>query len=190
MSPDDGIVVPRVSGDGRELVEGASSDIESRIVMSIYATLWYLQFPRYGDAHLGCEWVGVFAQGVPAFIGTPTAGYGYESGDPFDRFLPPALRIGDGVSEDDLRAVLFVGSESKKGTTRSGQEYDAPLLTLTGAEYAATPFQVLYERLCDALRGNRPQLVLEVLRSDSTSLLVFGDGSTDLGKVDAPADDH
>src|ERR1039457_4860449 len=129
--------------------------------MSIYATLWYLQFPRYGDAHLGCEWVGVFAQGVPAFIGTPTAGYGYESGDPFDRFLPPALRIGDGVSEGDLRAVGFVRSESKKGTTRSGREYEAPLLTLTGSEYAATPFQVLYERLCEALRGSRPRLVLQ-----------------------------
>jgi hypothetical protein len=158
--------------------------------MSIYATLWHLQFPRYGDAHLGCEWVGVVAQGVPAFIGTPTAGYGYESGDPFDAFLPPALRIGDGVSEDDLRAVVFVRSESKKGTTRSGQEYDAPLLTLAGSAYAATPFQVLYERLCEALRGNRARPVLQVLRSDSTSLLVFDDASTDVGKADSPARDH
>ena len=55
--------------------------------MSIYSTLWHLRFPRLGDAYFGCEWVDVFAQGVPAHIGTPTAGYGYESGDPFAAFL-------------------------------------------------------------------------------------------------------
>jgi hypothetical protein len=27
--------------------------------MSIYATLWALQFPRFGDFHIGCEWVTV-----------------------------------------------------------------------------------------------------------------------------------
>ena len=42
--------------------------------MSIYTTLWQLRFPRTGDACEGCEWVDVFAQGVPAHIGTPTAG--------------------------------------------------------------------------------------------------------------------
>jgi len=44
--------------------------------MSIYATLWQLQFPRHGDAYVGCEWVDVLAQGVPAHIGAPTPGYG------------------------------------------------------------------------------------------------------------------
>ena len=62
--------------------------------MSIYATLWQLRFPRTGDAYERCEWVDVFAQGVPAHIGTPTPGYGYEAGDPYHAFLPPALRIG------------------------------------------------------------------------------------------------
>lgn len=61
--------------------------------MSIYSTLWRLQFPRAGDAYTGCEWVEVFAQDVPAHIGTPTLGYGYEAGDPYEAFLPPALRI-------------------------------------------------------------------------------------------------
>src|SRR5438093_2917278 len=28
----------------------------SRLTMSIYATLWRLQFPRHGDAYIGCEW--------------------------------------------------------------------------------------------------------------------------------------
>jgi hypothetical protein len=146
--------------------------------MSIYATLWHLQFPRRGDAYMGCEWVSVWAQGVPAHVGTPTSGYGYESGDPFEAFLPPALRIEGGVSEDDLRAVVFVVDTSKKGTLRAGQEYESPLLVLTGDEYAAMPFQVLHDRLCTALRGARPQLILEVFRPDSTTALVFEDGST------------
>jgi hypothetical protein len=69
-----------------------------------------------GDAYDGCEWVDVFAQGVPAHIGTPTPGYGYEAGDRYDAFLPPALRIGVDASENDLRAVVFVTGETKKGT--------------------------------------------------------------------------
>ena len=121
--------------------------------MSIYATLWHLQFPHHGDAYTGCEWVGVLAQGVPAHIGTPTPGYGYESGDPYEAFLPPALRIESGASEDDLRAVVFVVTTSKKGTARSGQEYESPLLVLTGAEYAAMPFQVLHDARDQAATG-------------------------------------
>jgi hypothetical protein len=145
--------------------------------MSIYATLWRLQFPRHGDAYAGCEWVDVLAQGVPAHVGTPTPGYGYESGDPYEAFLPPPLRIDGGTSEDGLRAVVFVVSTSNKGTARSGQEYESPLLVLTGTEYAATPFQVLHDRLCTALRGTRPQLLLEVFGSDSATTLVFEDRS-------------
>jgi hypothetical protein len=145
--------------------------------MSIYATLWRLQFPRYGDAYVGCEWVEVVAQGVPAHVGTPTPGYGYESGDPYESFLPPALRVDDGASEDDLRAVVFILSNSAKGTSRSGQEYESPLLVLTGTEYAAITFQILHDRLCTALRGDRPRLMLEVFGSDSSARLVFEDGS-------------
>jgi hypothetical protein len=81
------------------------------------------------------------------------------------------------VSEDDLRAVVFVVSTSKKGTVRSGQEYESPLLVLAGTEYAAMPFQVLHDRLCTALRGTKPRLVLEVFGPDSTTVLVFEDGS-------------
>ena len=124
------------------------------------------------------------AQGVPvpAHVGTPTPGYGYESGDPYEAFLPPALRIDGRISEDDLRAVVFVVSTSKKGTARSGQEYESSLLVLTGTEYAATPFQVIHDRLCTALRGTNPRLVLQVFGSDSATTLVFEDGS----KVSGP----
>jgi hypothetical protein len=45
--------------------------------MSIYATLWALKFPKEGDEHLGCEWIGVRAQAVPAHVGSPTPGCGY-----------------------------------------------------------------------------------------------------------------
>jgi hypothetical protein len=96
----------------------------------------------------------VLAQGVPAHIETPTPGYGYESGDPYGSFLPPALRLEGATSEDDLRAVVFVTSGLKKGTSRSGQEHKSPLLVLTGKEYAGIPLQVLHDRLCDALRAS------------------------------------
>jgi len=146
--------------------------------MSIYATLWQLRFPRTGDDYPGCEWVDVVAQGVPAHIGTPTPGYGYERGDPCEAFLPPALRVGDDESDDGLRAVVFVTSDTKKGTSRAGQEYESPLLVLTGVEYIAMPFQDLHDRLCEALRGSRPRLVSQVFVPGSASTLVFDDGST------------
>ena len=152
--------------------------------MSIYATLWHLQFPRHGDAYVGCEWVDVFAQGVPAHIGTPTPGYGYQSGDPYESFLPPALRIDGEGSESHLRAVVFVAGVSGKGTARSGQEYESPLLVLTGIEYAEMPFQVLHDRLCSALRGAGPRLVLEVFPPDGVAMLVFEDGFTTSVAVD------
>jgi hypothetical protein len=146
--------------------------------MSIYSTLWHLRFPRDGDAYRGCEWVDVMAQGVLAHVGTPTPGYGYESGDPYAAFLPPALRMDDGTPEDELRAVVFVVDTTRKGTSRSGQEYETPLLVLAGSEYVAMPFQTLHDRLCTALRGGRPGLVLEVFGADGTRTLVFDDGST------------
>jgi len=155
--------------------------------MSIYATLWHLQFPRHGDAYVGCEWVNVFAQGVPAHVGSPTPGHGYESGDPYEAFLPAPLRIEGGASDNDLRAVVFISSLTKKGTARSGQEYESPLLVLTGTEYAAMPFQILHDRLCTALRGTRPQLVLQVFRPDFTATLVFEDGSTRMATLDNPS---
>jgi hypothetical protein len=155
--------------------------------MSIYATLWRLQFPRYGDVYVGCEWVEVVAQGVPAHVGTPTPGYGYESGDPYESFLPPALRVDDGASEDDLRAVVCILGDSAKGRSRSGQEYESPLLVLTGTEYAAITFQILHDRLCTALRGDRPRLMVEVFGSDSSARLVFEDGSIVPGPPINPA---
>lgn len=65
--------------------------------MSIYATIWSLRFPRHGDHYVGCEWIEVTAQGVPAHVGTPTLAFGYEDGDPYAEFLPPPIvpRLGE-----------------------------------------------------------------------------------------------
>ena len=140
--------------------------------MSIYATRWILKFPRFGDAHFDCEWVTVIGQGVPAHIGTPTPGYGYESGDPYSSFLPPAIAIVDEESEASLRAMVIVRDDTEK----VGQEYIAPLLVLSGDEYAAIPFDVLHERICDALRGRRPRVIAE-MHDPSGSALMFEDGT-------------
>lgn len=156
--------------------------------MSIYATLWWLQCPRHGDTYAGCEWIEVLAHGVPAHGGTSTPGYGYESGDPFDGFLPPARRLGDGVSGNDFRAVVFVTTLAKKGTSQSGQEYESPLLVLSGSDYAAMPFQTLHDRLCDALRGDRPRLLAKVLGGDGRATLVLEEGSTTSATPTVPDD--
>ncbi len=132
--------------------------------MSIYATLWALQFPRFGEFHMGCEWVTVIAQGVPAHVGA-------EAPDSYASFLP---MLPNSVAVD-LRAVVFVIEGTAKGTIRSAQEYSAPLLVLSGVEYASAPFSALHTRLCDALRGDRPRLVAEVIQPDGSVKLFFED---------------
>lgn len=147
--------------------------------MSIYATLWSLKFPKFGDAFHGCEWVTIHAQGVPAHIGASTPGYGYEGGDPYADFLPPAV---EAPAQDDpiekLRAVVFVMAGTRKGTDRSGQEYVAPLLVVTGEEYRRMSFDDLYHCLCDTLCGGRPRLIAEIHDPDGSVRAVFEDGSS------------
>jgi hypothetical protein len=46
--------------------------------MSIYATLWSLQFPRYGDDYVGCEWISV----------TTLSRNWFKSFQPFNRSAP------------------------------------------------------------------------------------------------------
>jgi hypothetical protein len=140
--------------------------------MSIYATLWTLKFPKEGDAYLGCEWIEVSAQTVPPHIGSPTPGCGYEKGDPYAAFLPPAVTTDtDGNAPFD-RAVVFVTEHSIKGTQRSAQEYLSPLLVLTGEEYARSTFQDLHKRICDALRGNRSPVAMEAFLPDGTYRII------------------
>lgn len=146
--------------------------------MSIYATLWQLQFPRYGDDHTGCEWIGVLAQGVPAHIGTPTPGYGYEDGDPFASFLPPAIEISPDEEGLSLRAVVVVAEGTPKGTERSAQEYVSPLLILTGEEYASLSFGELHKRICNALRGSQSRCIAESWSPEGDVQLLFENGTS------------
>jgi len=142
--------------------------------MSIYATLWRLQFPRFGNEHTGCEWVEVWAQGVPGHIGTPSPGYGYESGDPCADFLPPPIVLEPDDQGNRLRAVVFV----RAGTPKDVQRFVDPLLVLTGEEYERSTFAELHTRICDALRGSRPRVVMEAWRGDGSVSLRMGDGSS------------
>lgn len=134
--------------------------------VSIYATLWALQFPKFGEYHLDCDWVTVIAQGVPSHVSG-------EDADPYESFLPSlSTSVAGG-----LRAVVFVEPGASKGTSRCAQEYEAPMLVLSGAEYASASFAALHARLCDALRAGRPRLVAEELQADGGRRLLFEDGS-------------
>lgn len=142
--------------------------------MSIYATLWKLKFPKEGDEHLDCEWIEVTAQAVPPHVGSPAPGNGYEKGDPFAAFLPPALETNADGEASHHRAVVFVTEYTIKGTERSGQEYASPLLMLTGGEYSCITFDELHRRICDALRGNRSPVVAEVFLPGGTHKVIRG----------------
>jgi len=146
--------------------------------MSIYATLWCLKFPRYGQDHIGCEWIEIVAQGVPAHIGSAVLDSGYADGDPYADFLPPAITVRPDDEERAMRAVVIVKAGTPKGTTRSGQEYVNTLLILTGQQYATIPFQTLYERICDVLRREGPQCRRAKFLPDGKVQLLFDDGST------------
>ena len=142
--------------------------------MSIYATLWTLKFPKEGDISFGCDWIKLTAQAVPAHIGSPTPGCGYENGDPYGDFLPPSVPVDTEGDAPFQRAVVFITEHTRKGTERSGQEYASPLLVLTGAEYARATFDDLHRKICDALRGNRAPVVAEVLLADGTHKIIRG----------------
>lgn len=142
--------------------------------MSIYATLWKLRFPKEGDKHAGCDWIEVTAQAVPPHIGSPTPGCGYKNGDPYADFLPPPVETDHEGFASINRAVVFVTEYSIKGTARHPQEYIAPLLILTGKEYAQITFEDLHGRICDALRGNRAPVVAEVFLPDGAHRVIRG----------------
>ena len=145
--------------------------------MSIYATLWSLKFPRFGDCHTGCEWIEVTAQGVPPHIGSPTPGLGYENGDPYAEFLPPAIVTNEDGEAEYMRAVVIITENTRKGTVCNGQEYADPLLTLGGQEYVSLSFHALHERICDALRDDRPAVTLEMIGPAGDIKVYFEDGT-------------
>ena len=106
------------------------------------------------------------AQGVPPHIGSSTPGLGYENGDPYSDFLSPALVIEDEGHAEFMAAVVIITDETEKGTARRPQEYSNPLLTLDGRQYESMTFNELHDRICDALRRDRPRLVIETIGPD------------------------
>ena len=135
--------------------------------MSIYATLWELKFPLYGQSHTDCEWETIVAQGVPEHIG--------EGGNAdYLAFLPQR----EGSIEDGLRAVVFIRKLEEKGTERSAQEYLNPLLMISGKDYSSASFANLHERLTKALLGNRPRVVAEIREPTGNIRVVYEDGNS------------
>jgi len=134
--------------------------------MSIYTTLWELQFPLYGQLHTECEWETVLAQGVPEHIGE-------EGNAEHLTFLPPRAES----IENGLRAVVFIRALQEKGTERSAQEYPNPLLVLTGKQYSSVTFASLHEQLISALLGARPKVVAELREPTGAIRVLYEDGS-------------
>jgi len=96
-----------------------------------------------------------------------------EGTDPYQSFFPSLqANVAGG-----LRAVVFVVPGTPKGTSRSAQEYESPLLVFSGAEYSSSSFTALHTKLCDALRAGQPKLVAEILRADGSCSLLFEDGA-------------
>jgi hypothetical protein len=102
---------------------------------------------------------------------------GYEGGDPYAEFLPPAVLTNEDGEAEYMRAVVIISENTEKGTARNGQEYVDPLLTLSGLEYANLLFHDLHERICDALRGNRPAVTMETLSAAGEIKVYFEDGT-------------
>jgi hypothetical protein len=130
--------------------------------MSIYATLWSIQIQDPAAPFSEPRWVEETAQAVPPHIGSPTSGCGYEDGDPYADFLPPALETNSDGDAEFNRAVVFITDETRKGTSRSPQEYAGPLLVLSGEEYAGMTFDQLHRRLRERIRTG-PRVVAEFL---------------------------
>ena len=77
-----------------------------------------------------------------------------------------------------MRAVVIVTENTEKGTSRNGQEYIDPLLTLGGEQYANLSFQELHDLICDALHGGRPAVTLEFIDPDGNVTVYLEDGTS------------
>lgn len=113
--------------------------------MSVYATIGDIGIRRFGDEQM----IEIHIQGVPPHID--------HTGPTWD-FLPAPID----PESTGWRAVFFVEAGTTKGTARCGQEYDNPLLMLTGQEYESIRFADLLDRLEGALDrkyGPRPSAI-------------------------------
>ena len=107
--------------------------------MSIYATCGVFWVP--GDDDAG-DPVRVWIQLIPGHVGHPS----YGPDDYYCTFLPPPPE-----NQDDPRAVVFVTDSTRK----DGQRYVHPLLTITGQEWAETPFIDILSELTRIVAARR-----------------------------------
>jgi hypothetical protein len=66
----------------------------------------------------------------------------------------------------------------RAGTPKHFQQYIDPLLVMSGDEYQRATFDDIHRRICDATRGSRPRVIMEVLRPDGRMTLMLEDGSS------------
>ncbi|HSB33073.1 MAG TPA: hypothetical protein VLG39_01315 [Nitrospirota bacterium] len=88
-----------------------------------------------------------------------------------------------------MRAVVFVTEFTPKGTDRSSQEYQNPLLVLSGEEYSAIMFSDPYDRICSALRGNQAPIVAEILGANSSCTVIRHPPNQPRGRTTPRRDD-
>jgi hypothetical protein len=95
----------------------------------------------------------------------------------YAEYLKKPVETDENGEAEYMRAVVFVTEGTPKGTSRSGQEYQFPLLVLTGKAYAAITFEDLHTRLCSALRGSKPRVIAQHLQPGGGVKTFFEDGA-------------
>ena len=108
--------------------------------MSIYATCWEISVEVYRRD------VRVWGQSVPGHIGHPDEDY---EEDYCREFLPPLI---EGHDPDTPRAMVIVSELSNKGTDRSNQEYEDPILVCRWEEYEAMGFDEVIQLIHTEVR--------------------------------------
>jgi hypothetical protein len=82
--------------------------------------------------------MNAFPEEKQCFLGTKGAGWcagmGYEDGDPSASFLPSPVEVDEKCHAPYMRAVVFVTEHTIKGSDRHPQEYQSPLLILSGED--------------------------------------------------------
>lgn len=115
--------------------------------MSIYATQHEFAIPvgigKTSSVNIGMTAMAlVYVQAVPGFVGHPDSGY---ETDPYP-WLPSAPSKEE---EDRFRGVYFVAAGD---ASKTGQQYDRPLLIMSHDEYVKISYLDLITRLTEELR--------------------------------------
>jgi hypothetical protein len=127
--------------------------------VSIYTTLWEIKIPLRHS--FDGEWVMVYGQAVPAYVGHPSV---YPEGDPFADFLPPIVKEYEPETDAQYpHRAVFIVQEGRD--EMDGQRYVDPLLVFTGEEYSRMTFQKLLDRIYTAIGWDETAIALQVLPS-------------------------